>query len=257
VRTTGIDVASQDARTAICTIRWEDGSAEIEPLDTHGATDDQIRSSIASADRVGVDIPLGWPAAFVEAVSSHHRGEPWSAPTDRDGMRALRLRDTDRWITANAERETEQGAKCYPMSVSTNLIAIPAMRMARVLGATKRNGDDKVIEVYPAAALFVWDLPHRGYKGGGSEERTVRSELVRGLRANAPWLSADDAAWARIHENDDVLDALIASLVARAKACGLCKESEDSQSDNALREGWIALPLPDALQRLAQTPVAH
>ena len=126
------------------------------------------------------------------------------------------------------------------------------MRMARVLGAIKRNGDDKVLEVYPAAALFVWDLPYRGYKGGGSDERKVRSDLVRGLRANAPWLSADDAAWVRIHENDDVLDALIASLVARAKACGLCKESDDSKSDNALREGWIALPLRRRVQRLAQ-----
>jgi predicted nuclease with RNAse H fold len=252
VRTTGIDVASQDARTAICSIVWEGGTARIEPIEGPGASDEQIRHSIEISDRVGVDIPLGWPAAFVEAVSRHHRGEAWIAPTDRDGMAALRLRETDRWITANARRSTEPHAQCRPMSVSTNLIAIPAMRMARVLGPTERNGNDVVIEVYPAAALFVWDLPYRGYKGAGVERRAVRHELVGALRAKTPRLSASEADWAVIRENDHVLDALIASLVARAKSCGLCKESEESQSDNARSEGWIALPLPDALPRLTQ-----
>lgn len=54
MRTIGIDVASQDARTAICSIRWEDGFAEIEPLGPPGASDDQIHRCIESADRVGV-----------------------------------------------------------------------------------------------------------------------------------------------------------------------------------------------------------
>lgn len=170
-------------------------------------------------------------------------------------MKALRLRETDRWITANAERSSEPRARCHPMSVSTNLIAIPAMRMARVLGPIKRNGVDNVIEVYPAAALFVWDLPYRGYKGLDPVNRRVRHELISGLRTATPWLSASEAGWAVIGENDHLLDALIASLVARAKACALCKESEASNSDNALREGWIALPVPDALSRLVQPPL--
>ncbi|HEY6469370.1 MAG TPA: DUF429 domain-containing protein [Candidatus Dormibacteraeota bacterium] len=257
MRTTGIDVASQDARTAICTIRWEDGFAEIEPLGVPGATDDQIRRSIVTSDRVGVDIPLGWPAAFVDAVSRHHCGEQWTATTDAEGMKALRLRETDRWITANAQRPSDRRARCHPMSVSTNLIAIPAMRMARVLGPIKRNGDDKVIEVYPAAALFVWDLPYRGYKGADPVNRQVRNELISGLRTATPWLSASNADWGTIGESDHILDALLASLVARAKACGLCKESGAANSDNALREGWIALPLPNALPRLVRPPASQ
>ncbi len=254
MRTIGIDVASQDARTAICAIRWEDGFAEIEPLGLPGASDDQIRRSIEGADRVGVDIPLGWPAAFVDAVSRHHRGEVWAAPTDGEGMSALRLRETDRWVTRQARRPGEPGARCHPMSVSTNLIAIPAMRMARVLGPIDRSGRGRVVEVYPAAALFVWGLPYRRYKGAEPTHRATRDALVRALRETAPWLRAATADWDVIGEHDHVLDAVIASLVARAKACGLCDESYEAASENARSEGWIALPLPDTLPQLGVRP---
>jgi len=252
VLTVGIDVASQEARTAICAIRWKGGAARIEPLGSRGANDDAVARSIERADRAGIDIPLGWPDAFVDAVGRHHRSEPWPAAAGAagDAMRALRLRATDVWLTDRARRPSEPAARCYPMSVSSNLIAIPAMRMARVLGPIDRSGAGRVIEVYPAAALFVWDLPYRGYKGPKAERRATRQALVAGLRAMAPWLSAATGDWALIGENDHVLDALIAALVARAKDRGLCDESYDEASERARREGWIALPLRDALSRL-------
>ncbi len=248
----GIDVASQDARTAICSIRWGGNQARIEPLGPRGAGDGEIRRCVESGDRVGVDIPLGWPSAFVESVSSHHRGEKWTAEVDAAGMASLRLRETDRWVTSQARRPGEPEARCHPMSVSTNLIAIPAMRMARVLGPVDRSGAGKVIEVYPAAALFVWGLPYRRYKGALPDRRETRHALVDQLRARAPWLVATrDEDWGRIRENDHELDALIAALVAHAKARGLCNEDYDETSANARSEGWIALPLPDALDHLA------
>lgn len=248
----GIDVASQDARTAICSIRWEDGSAEIEPLGSPGASDSGIRRCVESADRVGVDIPLGWPSAFVEALARHHRGEAWPDPDGAAGMTALRLRETDRWLTDHARRPGEPRARCHPMSVSSNLIAIPALRMARVLGPVDRSGAGKVIEVYPAAALFVWGLPYRRYKGARPDRREVRHDLVLRLRASTPWLAAArDEDWERIKENDHELDALVAALVARAKDAGLCDESYDATSQSARTEGWIALPKADALDRLA------
>jgi len=253
----GIDVASQDARTAICSIRWGDEHARIEPLGVRGATDAEIRRRVEAADRVGVDIPLGWPNAFVDAVARHHRGEAWPAPVEGADMISLRLRETDRWLTRHARRPSEPAARCHPMSVSTNLIAIPAMRMARVLGPIDRSGVGKVVEVYPAAALFVWGLPHRRYKGARPDRREVRHTLVHQLRTRARWLvAANDDDWERVRENDHELDALIASLVARAKACGLCDEDYAVTSANARTEGWIALPLPDALDRLAPSPIA-
>jgi predicted nuclease with RNAse H fold len=255
VLSVGIDVASQDARTAICAIRWGSGEARIEPLGTPGATDAEILRGVALADRVGVDIPLGWPSAFVESVSRHHRGEAWPRPDDAGAMESLRFRATDLWLPEHARRPGAPAARCHPMSVSSNLIAIPAMRMARVLGPFDRSGADKVIEVYPAAALFVWGLPYRRYKGAQPDRRETRHDLVRRLREAAPWLSASRAEdWERLKENDHELDALVASLVARAKECHLCDEDYDVTSENARYEGWIALPLPDALARMA--PVA-
>jgi predicted nuclease with RNAse H fold len=254
--TVGIDVASQVARTAICSIRWDGVCAEIQPLGPAGASDGVIRSCVASADRVGVDIPLGWPSAFVEAVTRHHRGEAWPEIDGAEAMSSLRLRETDRWLTEHARRPGEPRARCHPMSVSSNLIAIPAMRMARVLGPVDRSGAGKVIEVYPAVALFVWGLPYRQYKGAQPDRREVRHDLVRRLRAAAPWLTAArDEDWERINGNDHELDALIAALVARAKDTGLC-EAYDATSNNARTEGWIALPRADALERLAPQPSA-
>jgi predicted nuclease with RNAse H fold len=257
VLSVGIDVASQEARTAICSIRWEHGRAEIQPLGSPGASDDAIQRCVESADRVGVDIPLGWPSDFVDAVARHHRGEAWPSDDSAAAMTSLRLRETDRWLTLKARRPREPRARCHPMSVSSNLIAIPAMRMARVLGPVDRSGAGTVIEVYPAAALFVWDLPYRRYKGVQPERRKARHELVQRLRALTPWLRASrDSDWERFKENDHELDALIAALVAKAKDAGLCDESYDATSHNARTEGWIALPLPDALERLASpTPV--
>jgi hypothetical protein len=216
-----------------------------------GATDAQILRAVESADRVGVDIPVGWPSAFVEAIGEHHRRRAWGVPVDKQGMDALRLRETDRWLPRTAKRPSDPGAKLYPMSVSTNLIAIPAMRMAALLGPFDRSGEGAVVEVYPAAALFVWGLPYRGYKGASAANRAVRRALIARLREQTDlWLSADADDWRRIDENDHVLDALLASLVARAKHCGLCVESDEAKSTRARTEGWIALPVVDALQRL-------
>jgi predicted nuclease with RNAse H fold len=257
VLSVGIDVASQDARTAICSIRWEGGRAEIQPLGSPGASDNEIRHCVESSHRVGVDVPLGWPSAFVEAVARHHRGEAWPADGSPEAMTSFRLRETDRWLTLRARRPGEPRARCHPMSVSSNLIAIPAMRMARVLGPVDRSGTGKVIEVYPAAALFVWGLPYRRYKGVRPDRREARHDLVHRLRALTPWLSASrDEDWGRFKENDHELDALIAALVAKAKDAGLCDESYDVTSHTARTEGWIALPLTDALDRLAPPTAA-
>jgi hypothetical protein len=80
---------------------------------------------------------------------------------------------------------------------------------------------------------------------------------VHRLRALTPWLSASrDEDWGRFKENDHELDALIAALVAKAKDAGLCDESYDVTSHTARTEGWIALPLTDALDRLAPPTAA-
>ncbi len=246
-------MASQDARTAICSIRWEGGRAEIQPLGSPGASDSEIRRYVETADRIGVDIPLGWPSAFVEAVARHHRGEAWPADDSAEAMMSLRLRETDRWLTLRARRPGEPRARCHPMSVSSNLIAIPAMRMARVLGPVDRSGTGKVIEVYPAAALFVWGLPYRRYKGVQPDRRDARHDLVQSAsRADAMAersRAIRTGSGSRKTTTSSTRSSPRSSQERRMRGCATSRMTR--RRINARMEGWIALPLTDALDRLA------
>lgn len=246
MRTVGIDVAAQPNKTATCWIEWAQGSATVDEDSPEIVDDAEIRRCVESANKVGIDIPLGWPTVFVEAVGRHHRHEPWQENDPAE----LRLRATDRWVTARARRpEGSDEPAIHPLSVSTDRIGVPALRIARALGLLDRSGSGRIVEVYPKAALYVWGLPYEGYKG--ANQLLARGTLVSELRSQAPWLQGSEMVWERCHRSDHYVDALVASLVARAKACGLCDDSFDPRSPEAQNEGWIALPIPGSLARLA------
>ncbi len=192
--------------------------------------DDRLRVLLGdtSIDRIGIDVPLGWPDAFVEAVQLHRDGNGWPRlPTKEFTHRA-----TDRWLIDELH--------VHPLSVSTDRIAYPAMRAAALTAGMPRDGSGRVVEVYPAAALKVWRLQHQKYKR--STGRAVLSEIIGVLRQRAPWLVADDPSWKSIHASDHALDSLIAALIARAHARGLCHAITDADREAATREGWICLP---------------
>jgi len=130
------------------------------------------------------------------------------------------------------------------------------MRMARLLAGVDRSGDGLVVEVHPAAALRAWGLTATGYK-----RRTgavALTALVAALRkAAAPWLRADEGQWRRIEGNDNAFDALVASLVARARVAGLCHEIPAEHRELAAVEGWIAVPREGTLPRLAERIRLH
>jgi predicted nuclease with RNAse H fold len=99
-----------------------------------------------------------------------------------------------------------------------------------------RDGSGLVVEVYPAAALHGWGLPHRGYKDGVN-----LTALVDRLTAGAPWL--DLGRYADLcRGSHDALDAVVAALIARAAALGLVTRPDAGQAGPAATEGWIALP---------------
>jgi predicted nuclease with RNAse H fold len=225
LRTLGIDLASQPDRTAACLLAWSDRRAAVERLET-GVDDDRIVALAARAEKVGVDAPLGWPDAFVDSVSAYHAGGVWR---DRDA-KALQFRATDRYV--------REQVGLWPLSVSTDRIGIPAMRAARLLarlGDPPRDGSGLVVEVYPAAALARWGLAPRGYKG--RDRADARRAILATLRTRVDLaLPALDLCEA----SDDALDAMIAAVVARDRARGVCDAPVDRAS--ALREGWIALP---------------
>lgn len=241
--TIGIDVASQPRDSAACVVTWHANRAEIVQV-VAGVGDERTLEliSFGGAERVALDVPLGWPNTFVEQLTRHHRGDPWHELEDPK-QKSFTHRATDHWI--------HDQVGLWPLSVSTDRIAYPAMRMARVLGRldrVDRSGAAQVVEVYPAAALKRWGLDARLYKRLVGRPALVR--LVENLRRETPWLIADGPVWECIGQDDNQFDALICALIARAVARGLCEEIPPQHREVARIEGWIHLPLKGSLQEL-------
>jgi hypothetical protein len=242
MRSLGIDLAAEPAGTAAFEITWGDGAAK-GVLHAGGLDDRRLLGLIGAADKAGIDCPFGWPRPFVEAVAAHGDGAaawPGRGRAGPDYRRSLRYRLTDEVV--------RQRVGWWPLSVSTDLIGVPAMRCAGLLDAlaaagqpVDRTGGGRVVEVYPAAALRRWGLPHRGYKKG--KGAAVRSIALDRLLALLPWLVVDPVALERCRGNDDAFDALVCALVARAAALGLTIPPDPGhQTERAVAEGWIHLP---------------
>jgi hypothetical protein len=237
VRTVGVDLSAADAGTAVATIDWTAAGAVVREV-VVGAGDDLVVAAVRGADKAGIDSPLGWPDPFARFLAAHHAGAPIAMPAPGDGAawrRALAWRATDAVV-----RET---VGLIPLSVSADRIGHAAFRCAAILARladdvpVDRCGDGVVVEVYPAAALKVWGLPHKGLKGpaGGP------GPIVDGLRARAPWL--DLGGHERLmRTKHDAADGVLAALVARAAALGLATRPDDAQRALACAEGWIAVP---------------
>jgi predicted nuclease with RNAse H fold len=245
MKTAGVDLASKDADTATCIIEWSDGEATVSEL-IQNTGDATILELINSVDKVGIDVPLGWPIAFVDAVGHYSAGGWWPSEYVHADNESYRLRATDLWVKRNLE-------KMSPLSVSTNFIAIPAMRAAALLpDGFARDGCGLVVEVYPAVALRRWEFCWRGYKH--KEHRAARETLVDDfLKKTERWLNVTEEDAELCRQSDDAFDALIAALVARAKACELTEPIPEEHCESARREGWIAVPRSDSLSRLAST----
>jgi predicted nuclease with RNAse H fold len=229
VKTLGIDLSSMPPGTAVCLITWEKGRAVAGPA-TLGCDDRQLDALIEEADVIGVDAPLGWPAPFVAAV-----GE-WTLSEWNEEIR-------DRFSLRETDRHVRQQSGVRPLSVSSDRIALPAMRAMALLkrhGVTDRSGAGRFFEVYPAGSLAMWQLtPKESYKKNTEESSAARRDILRALRRQLPWLEVPDS----YADDADGLDSLLAALTARAAAQGLTHRPEaGTKADLARIEGWIHLP---------------
>lgn len=226
MRTLGVDLASLPKRTAACTIRWQAGRASVERL-LLGVDDERLLVLADEVTKVGIDVPFGWPDAFAKVIAAHHEG----GALPQAELRDLRFRRTDLYVWERTGKP--------PLSVSTDKIGVPALRAARLLARwdAARTGEGKFVEVYPRAARNAFRL---------SGTRSVEE-----LRGRSPWLDLDAEHVAQLERSEDLFDALIASLVGRCSALGLCEVLPDDAREVAEREGWIALPLAGSLEQLA------
>lgn len=248
----GVDLASADDNTAMALLDWGPGGVRIAGL-THPAADEQIVAAVRSLPagaRAGFDCPLGWPQPFVSFLVSHSSAAP--APVPVPPKQELLLRRTDVAVRSAVHGAT--GGVCLnPLSVSSDRIAVPAMRMARlerlVLGpaAPDRSGAGVLAEVYPAAALALWGVTHRGYKGRRAAD--VRSRMLTDLQELAGGLLDIAGHREELVAVDHTFDALVCALVAGAVARGRLLAGSgpaDPADRRAARvEGWIHLPATD------------
>jgi predicted nuclease with RNAse H fold len=237
VLTLGIDRSANPIKTGACEIDWAAGTVNFLDRPTH---DDALVEAALRADMIGIDVPLGWPDAFIDALVAHRDRAGWppvasEPPADRV---ALSYRTTD--LVARA-------GGAMPLSVSADRIGVAAMRGARIQHllvqagvAVDRSGlTGRVIEAYPAAALRTWGLAHSKYKG------TANSEACRALAADLAGRCgplADAAAACLDGCDDDGLDALVCALIARAAIDGHTTRPGPEDAEVAAREGWIHVP---------------
>ena len=244
-RFVGIDLAAQARGTGVAVLAEDLEGVRIERA-VRGAEDEHLLEVLEGALKVGVDVPLGWPRGFVELLGAHAAGElPAPESTGGAWRRGLAMRATDLAV--------HERTGLTPLSVSTDRIAHPALRWAgiearlRVLGVdVSRDGSGVLCEVYPAAALRQWGLPHRGYKG--ARHAAARAALLTALEEALPWLDWNGHR-AVCETHDNALDAVLAALVAREVEAGRAVGPSSRERELALQEGWIWLPRPGDLPR--------
>jgi hypothetical protein len=249
VRTLGVDLASSDERSACAVLAWTEGGAELIALE-HGFDprpgreaaspgDLRILALAEGAHAIGIDAPFGWPGPF-HALLGGASPAPWS-DVRRD---ALRFRRTDFVVR-------EVGG-FWPLSVSSDLVALPALRcqgLLAALGVVDRASNGRVFEVYPRLGLTRWGLDRTGTGYKGKEGKARRAELVARLASRCPWLALGPHVEA-LRAEDHALDALLAALLARAAARGLVEGIPDRDLHTARDEGWIVVPLAGSLDHL-------
>lgn len=237
--TVGVDLAADPKRTAVAMVEWVDRDARLIDLLTE-ADDDAILELALQADKTGIDCPLGWSDDFVEFVNAHHTGRVPMTPVDATARTPLRYRATDLFLI-----EQKLGR---PLSVSSDLIGVCAMRAAGLLAAMSKNGIEVdrsgvsggVAETYPAAAIRHWGLAQGGYKG--TANATTLSAMVTKLKRGLPQLDLTAHEHA-CRTSDDAFDALMCALVARATTQYRCTVPiPRGLTQRARREGWIAVP---------------
>lgn len=245
--TVGVDLAADPKRTAVAVVEWTGRRATLRELLT-AADDDAIIEFALQADKTGIDCPLGWPDDFVAFVNDHHTGNVPTTVVDPAARLPLRFRATDLHLI-------NQGLG-RPLSVSTDLIGVCAMRAAGLLTALAKAGVEvdrsgvrgRVAETYPAAAIRHWSLGQGGYKG--ATKAASLNAMVDRLRTGLPQLRLDRHEESCRHSHD-AFDAVMCALVARATTQYRCTAAiPRSLVQRARREGWIAVPtcgLPELL----------
>lgn len=242
MRILGIDMASQDARTAACVLGVRGGRLIVESVEV-GCSNATLAALARESDWVGIDAPFGWPEPFVDAVSAWRSGRPWPGSDDEAAepwRRSMSMRRTDEVVRARTGK--------VPLSVSSDKIAYVAMRTAHLLSLLGAASDElgiwhvergpRVVEVYPGGTLRVIGVDARGYKRADGHD--VRERVLGQVAERWPQLELG-AVGEQLCASDHALDAFISALTAWCVSEGRTWLPDDGDL-RARSEGWIHLP---------------
>ncbi|WP_236653311.1 DUF429 domain-containing protein [Streptacidiphilus melanogenes] len=251
--TVGIDLAGDTGTTGVCRVTWADEPV-VELLAAR--SDDDLLAAMRSADKTGLDSPIGWPVAFTALLTAHQAADQLPPARSRylpdhggrDGLNRFthRLTDDVAWKRTGAGKQR-------PLSVAADKLGVVAIRAVHLLErladagpAIPRDGSGPVAEVYPAFALIQWGLASKdSYKGPKPTAFAARAEILAGLTQGLR-LSLTDDVRDRCIRSDHDLDALISAVVARAAACGMTHPpATEHEHTVAAAEGWMHLPVRD------------
>jgi len=246
-RTWGLDMSTSARKTAAVALEWSEGVATVVEVVHPLPAARIIQLMTRHADETwAVDVPFGWPDGFVHLMSERHDGplpsdlipstESWEIWRTREISQRL----TDRFLTDDERIRTR------PLPASFQLLGATAAmwslieaKLAQAGVAVDRSGaTGRVCETYPRAALAAWT-----HRGAGKVTLASLQDLFPCLDVPAMYQPAMAV--------DDVRDALVCALVARARDLGLTVLPDDDQVAAARREGWIHVSLdsPNSLCR--------
>jgi hypothetical protein len=93
-----------------------------------------------------------------------------------------------------------------------------------------------LVEAFPAAQLWHWELPHQKYNGHDQAARERREQIAGELEGRVA--IPDDKMARIIHESADALDAVLCAFAAIAVTRGRVAYPPEPASE---QEGWISV----------------
>ena len=254
-RNTGIahatlDVGSPGAATEKPVLRYlASGTAATATAETLASLLTPGRPAI-----VGLDAPLGWPAAMGRVLSGHRAGEAVGLPANdlfrRHTDRVVREHIGKQPLDVGADRIARTAVAALDLLAELRRLtgrALPVATRGTPPAPTTSPTPDAALEVYPAGRLIALrgEGYRRGYRGSGQAAEDIRRAMLRDLEAEIRYEADAEPAV----EDVDLLDAIICVCAVVDVLRGQCTPPEalGLPLDEIDREGWIWLPLGPSL----------
>lgn len=240
--TWGLDMSTSKVKTAAVALEWRSDGARLVAVHHPLAPGDIAPLIGKNADSWwAIDVPFGWPDAFVELMAWRHNAAlapdcvPDEASWERWRTRTVAQRRTDEFLTHDPRIRTR------PLPASFQLLGATAAMWTLIESRLAERGvvvdragiDGRVCETYPRAVLAAWGIRDVG-----------KLDWAR-LQHYFPFLTTEPDVVAAL-ATEDVCDAVVCAMAARARSIGVTlTPREEIELAAARREGWIHVSVAD------------